>query len=98
MEPGNKVTVDIEKPEFSPIIIDGELCTGCNFCVEVCQVDVFLPSSEIGDPPTLAYPAECWHCGDCVDTCPVPGAIDMNPMPKNRVHWKRKETGEDFHL
>lgn len=98
MEPGDNVTVEIEKPEYSPIIIDDEYCTGCNFCVDVCQVDVFLPSLEIGEPPLLAYPGECWHCGDCVDVCPVPGAIDMNPMPKNRVRWKRKETGEDFQL
>ena len=98
MEPEKMVYAKIEEPAFTAVTIDEETCTGCNYCVEVCQVDAFLPAVEPGDPPILAYPGECWHCGDCVDVCPAPGAIYMNPMPKNRVHWKRKETGEDFHL
>jgi NAD-dependent dihydropyrimidine dehydrogenase PreA subunit len=81
-----------------PVVIVGELCIGCNRCVEACQVDVFLPSTTKGAPPVVHYPGECWHSGDCVAVCPVPGAIRWNVMPKNRVHWRRKATGEEFHL
>jgi len=98
MSSEKEVYARIDEPKYTAIAIDEERCTGCNDCVEVCQVDVFLPAAELGDPPILAYPGECWHCGDCVDACPVQGAIDMIPMPKNRVQWKRKETGEDFQL
>jgi NAD-dependent dihydropyrimidine dehydrogenase PreA subunit len=90
--------VEPEPAAFQPVVIVNELCIGCNRCVEACQVDVFLPSTRKGAPPVVNYPGECWHSGDCVAVCPVPGAIRWNVMPKNRVHWKRKATGEDFHL
>ncbi len=46
----------------------------------------------------VAFPGECWYSGDCVSVCPVPGAIYLNVMEKNRVQWKRKRTGEEFQL
>ena len=36
----------------NPVIFDPDLCTGCNNCVEVCQVDVFIPNPEEEMPPT----------------------------------------------
>jgi NAD-dependent dihydropyrimidine dehydrogenase PreA subunit len=92
------VRVDREDAAFDPISIDVELCIGCNRCVEVCQVDVFLPRTEKGAAPVVLYPGECWHSGHCVAICPVPGAIRLNKMPKNTVEWKRKTTGEIFNL
>ena len=83
---------------FVPVTIVPELCIGCDRCVEACQVDVFLPSTEKGGAPSVAFPDECWHSGDCVAVCPVPGAIYLNVMDKNHVQWKRKATGEDFQL
>ena len=35
---------------------------------------------------------------DCVDVCPVPDCIKLNVMDKNKVIWKRKESGEYFQL
>lgn len=93
-----RISAEPEAAAFDPITIVPELCTGCNRCVDACQVDVFLPSTEKGAPPVVMYPGECWHSGDCVDLCPVPGAIVLNTMPRNRVHWKRRQTGEDFYL
>ena len=93
-----RLEVTPESAAFEPITIVSELCIGCNRCVDACQVDVFLPRSEKGAAPVVMYPGECWHSGDCVAVCPVPGAIRLNVMPKNRVHWKRKTTGEDFYL
>ncbi len=80
------------------VIIDPELCTACNQCVNVCRTDVFLPSLEKGKPPIVLYPDECWFCGNCVEHCPVPGAIMMEHPLNQRMGWKRKETGEYFRI
>jgi NAD-dependent dihydropyrimidine dehydrogenase PreA subunit len=74
---------------FSPITIDEELCHSCNQCVEVCQVDLFLPNDGKGKPPIVMCPGECWYDGSCVDACPIPGAIRLNPLLINRVRWKK---------
>jgi NAD-dependent dihydropyrimidine dehydrogenase PreA subunit len=80
------------------IFIDPALCTGCKQCVEVCRVDVLVPSHEKGKPPVVLYPDECWFCGCCVSHCPTPGAITMEHSLNQRVGWKRKETGEFFRI
>ena len=79
-----------------PLQFDADLCIGCNACVDVCQVDVMLPNLEPGLPPVVAYPEECWYDGSCVAVCPMPGAIRLVGLAKDRVHFRRKDTGEDF--
>lgn len=81
-----------------PVTFDPDLCIGCNLCVEVCQVDIMLPGPEAGSPPVVAFPDECWYDGSCVAACPVPGAILLNWLGKDRVCYRRKETGQDFHI
>jgi NAD-dependent dihydropyrimidine dehydrogenase PreA subunit len=83
---------------YAAITIDEKTCIGCDQCVEACQVDVFLPSAEKGKPPAVAWPEECWHSGDCIAACPVPGAIRLEKIPKNRVEWRRTTTGEILRL
>jgi len=83
--------------EIPPVSFDEELCIGCDLCVEACQVDIMLPSPQEGSPPIVAYPEECWYEGSCVDACPVPEAITLNRLPKDSVHFQRKNTGEDFY-
>ena len=39
-----------------------------------------------------------WFCGNCVEHCPVSGAIKMEHPLNQRVGWKRKETGEYFRI
>jgi NAD-dependent dihydropyrimidine dehydrogenase PreA subunit len=51
-------------------------------------VDLFLPNPEVGGPPLVLYPGECWYEGSCVDICPEPGAIVLNRPPATRVNWK----------
>ncbi len=79
-----------------PVIYNPDVCTGCNHCVEVCQVDVFIPNPEKGSPPIILHPDECWYCGCCVNDCPTPGAIQFNWPLQQRGYWKRKDTGERF--
>jgi NAD-dependent dihydropyrimidine dehydrogenase PreA subunit len=80
------------------IVIDADLCTGCNQCVDVCRTDVMVPNPEAGKPPIVLYPDECWFCGCCYPHCPVEGAITVVYPLNQRVGWKRKETGEYFRI
>lgn len=80
------------------IFFNAELCTGCNWCVDVCRSDVMVPNPEKGKPPIMLYPDECWFCGCCARECPVPGAIRVEHPLNQRVGWKRKETGEYFRI
>ncbi len=91
------VTPNVPTPN-RPVIFDPEICIGCNQCVEVCQVDVYIPNPSEGKPPIIMYPDECWYCGCCVVECPNPGAIKFNWPLMQRVRWKRKGTGEHFRV
>jgi NAD-dependent dihydropyrimidine dehydrogenase PreA subunit len=87
-----------ETSDMEPVTFDPEICNGCNRCIEVCQVDILVPNPEKGGFPVIAFPGECWYCGCCVAECPLPGAVRLNHLPQNSVHWKRRTTGEDFYL
>jgi len=81
-----------------PLVFNDKRCNGCNRCVEVCLMDVFIPNPKKGRPPIMVYPDECWYDGCCVMECPRPGAITMNHPLMQRVRFKRKATGEHFHI
>jgi Na+-translocating ferredoxin:NAD+ oxidoreductase RNF subunit RnfB len=80
------------------LTFDGEICTGCNTCVEVCRSDVMVPNEVEGRPPLVVFPDECWFCGCCVGHCPSPGAITMHHPLAQRVGWKRKGSEEFFRI
>ena len=82
----------------TPVIINPEICNGCDTCVEVCQVDVFIPHPERRSPPIILHPEECWYCGCCVNDCPSTGAIALNWPLQQRGYWKNKETGKRSHV
>jgi NAD-dependent dihydropyrimidine dehydrogenase PreA subunit len=75
-------------------VIFTDKCKGCNLCVEVCPVDVYIPHPEKGKAPIILHPEECWYCGCCVDACNIPGAIKFNWPLQQRGSWKNKVTGE----
>ena len=85
-----KIFVASESKITNPITFNPDICIGCKKCIDICQVDVFIPNPEKSKPPIVLYPEECWYCGCCVAECPKPGAIQLNIPLMNRVHWKRK--------
>lgn len=81
-----------------PVMIDPSVCNGCNDCVEVCPIDVFIPAAERGDPPIILHPEECWYCGCCVNQCARGGAIKINWPIQQRGYWQRAATGQNFRV
>jgi NAD-dependent dihydropyrimidine dehydrogenase PreA subunit len=84
----SKVFAFPDQALVDPVTIFEDACTGCNLCLHVCPVDLFLPNVRKGGPPLVLYPGECWFEGSCVDVCPEPGAIVLNRPPATRVNWK----------
>jgi NAD-dependent dihydropyrimidine dehydrogenase PreA subunit len=89
------MNADIVPCSARPIRFDAGLCTGCNRCMEVCQVDVFLPNPEAGAPPVVVWPGECYYCGSCVQVCPRPGAISLSHPLMNRTRFVPGEGTDD---
>lgn len=58
-------------PKETPmIVIDAELCIGCESCVELCP-DVFAMNAD-GDKAVVTNPDAASDCvQEAIDTCPV---------------------------
>ena len=82
----------------NPVLFDPDICDGCNTCVEVCQIDVYIPHPQAGKPPIILHPEECWYCGCCANDCPRPGAMQFNWPLQQRGYWKNKETGKIYQI
>jgi NAD-dependent dihydropyrimidine dehydrogenase PreA subunit len=93
------VTPNLVTPN-KPLIIDPEVCIGCNLCVEACPNDVMLPHPKKKHPPIIVFPDECWYCGCCVMECPIKDdhAIEVSWPMMQRVRWKDKNTGEHYRV
>ena len=79
------------------VLIDQEKCVGCNQCVASCRRQTIMPNPEIGKPPLVIYPDECWFCGCCVEACKN-GALEMRYPITQRIFYKRKDTGEVYRI
>lgn len=45
--------------------------------MEVCPGDLLIMDEE---GPQVAYPDECWHCGNCRIHCPVDAVDYVFPL------------------
>jgi len=53
-----------------PVLFNPDICNGCNRCVEICPMEVFIPNPGEGQTPSHTYPEECWYGGCCVEEFP----------------------------
>jgi ferredoxin len=45
--------------------VDGEKCTGCGICAEICAVDAIKVEND-----KAVVNDDCVECGACVNECP----------------------------
>jgi MinD superfamily P-loop ATPase len=68
------------------LVVDGDACTACGTCVDVCFVNA-IGWDDGRDQPTLAYPDDCQVCCVCERACPesaleiVPDWAGRRPRP-----------------
>lgn len=101
METGERMSMNeklsaVKVPSSArPICFDAEKCVGCNRCVNICQVDIFIPNPEKGKPPVVLYPGECYYCGSCVMACPISGAIMLSHPLMNQAKFVPVKRAEE---
>ncbi|NHJ41063.1 MAG: 4Fe-4S dicluster domain-containing protein [Asgard group archaeon] len=61
----------------SKIIINRDLCTGCEICLEICPRDCFKIDDE---EKSVFDSARCHDCGHCISVCPD-RAISHRDLP-----------------
>jgi len=82
--------------------VDGETCTGCESCLDRCQVNAI----KVQDGSARIEKAKCIGCGLCVSTCPTEsisivhkGKEDLSvifPDPMALLQAIGKEKGKAF--
>jgi Pyruvate/2-oxoacid:ferredoxin oxidoreductase delta subunit len=72
-------------------VSDRELCTGCEKCLERCQMDAITLSD---DETAIINTDRCIGCGLCVTTCPVE-AIELKLKPE-KTRGKPMNSGEEL--
>ena len=73
--------------------IDSEECTGCESCLERCQMDALAMSDA---EAAQVDPERCIGCGLCVTTCPV-AAIHLQPKPEAQQRRVPANTAEQMY-
>jgi Pyruvate/2-oxoacid:ferredoxin oxidoreductase delta subunit len=63
-------------------VVDPELCTGCDICIEYCQFDALSLSRE--DSVIQINRTRCVGCGVCVPKCPD-DALSMIRRPEDEI-------------
>ena len=67
------------------VIIDPEMCKGCELCTYVCPPEVLHMAealNHLGFHPAEYDGEGCTGCGVCFYTCPEPGAIIVYKPPR----------------
>ncbi|MCP4296849.1 MAG: 4Fe-4S dicluster domain-containing protein, partial [Proteobacteria bacterium] len=70
-------------------IVDQEECTGCEDCLDRCQMNAI----EIDDTATIDT-ARCIGCGLCITTCPME-AIQLEEKPED-LHVAVPASGQEL--
>ncbi|MEE4265026.1 MAG: 4Fe-4S binding protein [Desulfobacteraceae bacterium] len=71
--------------------VDEEECTGCETCLERCQMDAI----DVVDGIAGIELERCIGCGLCVTTCPV-DAIDLVKKPEDQLYEPPKSGAETY--
>jgi ferredoxin len=69
--------------------LDGGLCSGCDVCVERCQVAAIASA----DPVVAVSRETCIGCGLCVSTCPT-GALRLERLAEAEVTLPPRDAAE----
>ena len=66
-------------PSIAPnkVRIDQGVCIYCGLCREACPDDAVHPKLLDIHHWYEVIEAECGGCGDCLDYCPAPGALEV---------------------
>ncbi|MGC9358780.1 MAG: ATP-binding protein [Anaerolineae bacterium] len=76
----------------SKAVIDGDLCTDCGVCADVCRFDAVMHM----DQGYKIDPVACEGCAACYYQCPV-DAITMVPAQAGEWYRSRTRLGPLFH-
>ena len=76
---------------MSWVVIDSNICTGCEACVTICGRGCFTMANEVAE--ARVDNTNCNLCGHCVAICPV-GAIHHNRM--NMVEFEDLENADEI--
>jgi len=70
-------------PSRFKAVVDAELCSSCETCVERCVFDAVSMDGN-GDTAVID-PDKCWGCGVCLVTCPVEALSLKETRPEDFV-------------
>ena len=71
--------------------VDEQECTGCETCLERCQMDAI----DVNDGIAAINLERCIGCGLCVTTCPV-DAIELVKKPEDELYEPPKSGAETY--
>ncbi|MFT6070098.1 MAG: pyruvate kinase [Bacteriovoracaceae bacterium] len=77
---GGSDGLEIERDEKKRILLDTNLCAGCQNCVSICPHDIWAVSDD-EEKRTYIDPNKIHACtmdNQCIDACPT-GAIEIHP-------------------
>jgi polyferredoxin len=66
----------ISKPALMTLNKDGDKCTRCGDCYNVCDMDIREIADDVKNPRIMMD--DCTLCLKCVAACPEPGALKAN--------------------
>ncbi len=81
------MSIPVHVKQLPWITVAGELCKGCDYCVQTCPPEVLGLSTDINTRGyRFAYYKgdDCTGCGICFYNCPEPGAIVVYRKPKDK--------------